>query len=87
MSALTKKVCQDDCMLHSTGADGLFLDSTIRDVTPRYAKGYNVSTVKSRVPSKKGTDWFAELIKPYARDFLLVSIAANSCCFYYTLLI
>lgn len=50
-------------------------DNSVRDITPRYAKTFNISTVKARVPSKKGSeDWFAGLIKPLARTFLLVSV-------------
>ncbi|KAM0748756.1 Rad4-domain-containing protein [Meredithblackwellia eburnea MCA 4105] len=46
-------------------------DGSARDVTPRYAKSFNTITMKARVPSKKGTDWFADLLKPHARSFQL----------------
>lgn len=48
-------------------------DESVRDVTPRYTKSYNNYTVKMRAPSKKGTDWFAELLRPFERSFELVS--------------
>ncbi|KAI5479522.1 hypothetical protein MNV49_003464 [Pseudohyphozyma bogoriensis] len=46
-------------------------DGSARDVTPRYAKNYNTYTVKARVPSKRGTDWFANLLLPFKRKFEL----------------
>ena len=54
-------------------------DLSARDVTPRYTKSYNNYTVKMRAPSKKGTDWFAELLKPFERSFELVSISQQPC--------
>lgn len=47
-------------------------------MTPRYAKNFNTFTAKARVPSKKGTDWFADLLKPHHRTFQLVRAAFPS---------
>lgn len=48
-------------------------DGVVRDVTMRYAKKYTSFTLKARVPSRKGTDWFRKALSPYARTFQLVS--------------
>lgn len=47
-------------------------DGVVRDVTMRYAKKYTSFTIKARVPSRKGTDWFKKTLAPYARSFQLV---------------
>lgn len=46
-------------------------DGAVKDVTPRYAKHYNTHTIKARVPSKRGTDWFSSLLLPHKRAFQL----------------
>ncbi|GAA5964576.1 hypothetical protein JCM21900_001904 [Sporobolomyces salmonicolor] len=53
-------------------------DSSAHDITPRYARAFNNTTVKLRVPtsskSKKeneGRDWFAQVLRPYRRKFVL----------------
>lgn len=49
-------------------------DHTVKDVTKRYAQKYSTVTTKARVPSKHGSDWFAELLEPFSRSFHLVSL-------------
>jgi len=56
-------------------------DGSAHDVTPRYAKSYNIATVKLRVPTSSkakkdngGKDWFGTVIKPWERKFQLVSL-------------
>ena len=70
-SSLSRKVRLSSvvCVLRSCIRE---TDGTARDITPRYAKSYNTVTVKARGPSKKGTDWFADLLLPYQRAFQLV---------------
>lgn len=46
-------------------------DDSVRDVTPRYATAFSTATLKARVPSKKGTNFFADLLRPYERKFQL----------------
>ncbi|GAA5905976.1 hypothetical protein JCM5296_001306 [Sporobolomyces johnsonii] len=53
-------------------------DGSAHDITPRYARAFNNTTVKLRVPtsskSKKeneGRDWFAQVLRPYRRKFVL----------------
>ncbi|KAK4701676.1 xeroderma pigmentosum group C-complementing protein, partial [Phenoliferia sp. Uapishka_3] len=62
------RTCVENQMLYVVAFEE---DSFARDVTPRYAKSYSTFTAKARVPSKKGTEWFADLLKPYARTFQL----------------
>ncbi|KAL8292221.1 hypothetical protein RQP46_001687 [Phenoliferia psychrophenolica] len=62
------RTCIENQMLYVVAYEE---DSSVRDITPRYAKSYSTFTAKARVPSKKGTDWFASLLKPHERSFKL----------------
>lgn len=63
-----------------TDPDSRPADGSAHDVTPRYSKSYNNTTVKLRVPTstkaKKdngGKDWFGTILRPWERKYQLVS--------------
>jgi xeroderma pigmentosum group C-complementing protein len=47
-------------------------DNYVRDITPRYTKAFGARILKSRVPTRKGYDWWEDTIAHFRRPYQLV---------------
>lgn len=63
--------------------DPMGVDKSLRDVTARYFGNFLMEIGKVRCPSRKGSNWFAELLRPYRRPYELVRSSSPSSFFFF----